>query len=73
MTEHDRGHEPEAQHEVEHEVEHGEAQEARRGPRHATYSDEQTKPGRAFPLLAPVVVVIVAGIILLLFVVLPGR
>lgn len=69
MTEHDRGHEPEAQHDVE----HGEAQEARRGPRHATYSDEQTKPGRAFPLLAPVVVVIVAGIILLLFVVLPGR
>lgn len=45
------------------------------GPRHrpGRYDDEQTRPGRSFPLLAPLVVAAVAGIILLLFVVIPNR
>ena len=40
---------------------------------HPTYHEEPTRPGRSFPLLAPVIVAITAGIILLLFVVIPGR
>lgn len=57
---------------------HRDPEEPRREPgnRHrepATYAEQESSPGRSFPLLAPVIVAITAGIILLIFVVFGGR